>query len=432
MKTIINPEKKNWLKLAERPQLNQQERGLKVKEIMSQVAKEGDSALFEYNRVFDGYQGALKVDESKIVESSSLLSDSLKEAIKLAYRNIYSFHAAQLNGPLKVETSKGVFCWRESRPIEKVGLYIPGGSAPLFSTVLMLGVPAQIAEVPQRILCSPPGESGELNPAILFAAQLCGIKDIYKIGGAQAIAALTFGTDSVPKVDKLFGPGNSYVTAAKQEALKYGLAIDMPAGPSELLLVADAGADPSFIAADLLSQAEHGADSQVILCSNSKELIAAVLREIELQLPVLARAEIAAKAMSHSLALYFNDLEDCIAFSNVYAPEHLILNCKGADDYKSKILNAGSVFIGPFSAESIGDYASGTNHTLPTAGYTRSYSGLSLASFQKQISFQTVSETGLRNIGPAVALMAEAEALEAHKRAVEIRLEYLKNSENEL
>jgi histidinol dehydrogenase len=428
MKRLINPERGQWLKLSQRPQFKAEQIRTQVQDIMAKVVAQGDTALYEYNRLFDNYQGHLKLSESEKKGASDLVAEPLKAAIKLAYRNIYSFHQAQQRNAEKIETCPGVSCWREARPIEKVGLYIPGGSAPLFSTVLMLGIPAQIAAVPQRILCSPADKNGNLNPAIIYAAQLCGINEIYKLGGAQAIAALSFGTETIPKVDKLFGPGNAYVTAAKQEALNFGLAIDMPAGPSEVLVIADAEAKPDFVAADLLSQAEHGADSQLVLCTNSQELIEAVSLEIKEQLQSLSRASIAQKALENSLAISFDTLCDCVAFSNVYAPEHLIINCLEAKSLLPEIQNAGSVFVGPYSAESIGDYASGTNHTLPTAAYARSYSGLSLDSFQKQISFQEVSAEGLRNIGPAVALMAQAEELSAHKRAVDIRLESLKTA----
>jgi histidinol dehydrogenase len=313
-----------------------------------------------------------------------------------------------------------------------VGLYIPGGTAPLFSTVLMLGIPAQIAGALEIVLCSPPSLSSGLNPAIIYAASLCGIKNIFKVGGAQAIAAMTFGTESIPRVDKIFGPGNAYVTAAKQEALRYGLAIDMPAGPSELLVIADKFADASFVAADLLSQAEHGVDSQVVLCTDSAELLTQVEDELALQTKLLERAEIASKALSNSFALVFNNLNTCLDFSNYYAPEHLIINTREAKSFRAAITTAGSVFLGPYSAESIGDYASGTNHTLPTAAFARSYSGLSLESFQKQIQFQEVSEKGLKNIGPMVSIMAQAEALGGHQRAVDIRLEKIFKGTNDV
>tara|TARA_R110001592_G_scaffold131477_2_gene345408 strand:- start:7605 stop:8903 length:1299 start_codon:yes stop_codon:yes gene_type:complete len=430
MKRLINPSKEQWLILSQRPQFKAEQIRTQVQEIMAKVEVEGDAALYEYSRLFDNYQGDLKLSERELKEASSLVAEPLKAAIQLAYRNIYSFHQAQQRNSEKIETSLGVHCWRESRPIEKVGLYIPGGSAPLFSTVLMLGIPAQIAAVPQKVLCSPADRNGNLNPAIIYTAQLCGITEIYKLGGAQAIAALSFGTETIPRVDKLFGPGNAYVTAAKQEALNFGLAIDMPAGPSEVLVIADAHAKPAFVAADLLSQAEHGPDSQVVLCTNSPELIKAVSLEIKEQLQNLSRASVAQKALENSLAISFDNLSDCIAFSNIYAPEHLIINCLEAKSLLPEIQNAGSVFVGPYSAESIGDYASGTNHTLPTAAYARSYSGLSLDSFQKQISFQEVSAEGLQNIGPAVALMAAAEELSAHKSAVDIRLESLRTAKD--
>lgn len=428
MKKYLNPEGKLYAQLLARPKVDVAELSQSVRSIMQAVKERGDTALQDFNRRFDQYQGPLALDALTVEKAAGLIDPALKAAIDQAYDNIYTFHQSQQAEIKVIETSPGVLCWRESRPIEKVGLYIPGGTAPLFSTVLMLGVPAQIAGAKELILCSPPNAQGALNPAILYAASLCGIKDIYIIGGAQAIAALTFGTESIPQVDKIFGPGNSYVTAAKQEALSYGRAIDMPAGPSELLVIADRFADPSFVAADLLSQAEHGTDSQVLLCSDSEKLVDAVLEEISTQVSSLDRSAIAEEALKNSSTIVFSEFADCFTFSDQYAPEHLIVNARNAYSYKAQINTAGSVFLGPFSAESIGDYASGTNHTLPTAAFARTYSGLSLESFQKQIQFQEISESGLRNIGPIVSIMAEAEALGAHKRAVDIRLEKINKS----
>jgi len=432
MKKFLNPQGSLYSQLLERPKVDVVELAKSVRSIMQAVKQNGDAALQEFNSRLDQYEGSLALDALEIEKARELINPALKEAIDRAYDNVFTFHQSQQSEIKIIETSPGVLCWRESRPIERVGLYIPGGTAPLFSTVLMLGIPAQIAGAKELILCSPPNREGALHPAILYAASLCGIKNIYLIGGAQAIAALTFGTESIPQVDKIFGPGNSYVTAAKQEALSYGRAIDMPAGPSELLVIADEFADPSFVAADLLSQAEHGTDSQVLLCSDSEKLVDAVLEELSSQLILLDRSAIAAEALKNSSALVFSEFADCFTFSDKYAPEHLIVNARNAYSYREQINTAGSVFLGPFSAESIGDYASGTNHTLPTAAFARTYSGLSLESFQKQIQFQEISEAGLRNIGPLVSLMAEAEALGAHKRAVDIRLEKINKSESDV
>lgn len=409
-------------KLIQRPFIDSEDLNQLVKKVFSDIEKNGDESLKYYTYLFD----KVKIEEIKVdkdmINNSSLLSDELKEAMKLAKNNIDTFHKAQIQKSAKIETSKGVICWREDRPIEKVGIYVPGGTAPLLSTVLMLGIPAKIAGCKEIILCTPPDKNGDINPAILFAADLIGIDSIFKVGGIQAIAALTFGTESIPKVDKIFGPGNQYVTAAKQESLKNGLAIDMPAGPSEVLIIADKSGIPEFIAADLLSQAEHGTDSQVILLSDNDEIIKRSQEELQMQLKVLPRKEIAQKALENSRAILLNSIQECIELSNIYAPEHLILAIKNPEKYLSQISNAGSVFIGNYSCESAGDYASGTNHTLPTNGFARNYSGVSIESFMKKITFQEISKEGLANIGPAIELMAEAEQLMAHKNAVSIRL----------
>jgi histidinol dehydrogenase len=356
-----------------------------------------------------------------------MVSEDLKRAIKTALSNIKKFHAAQLIEEPAIETSKGVSCWRKSVPIEKVGLYIPGGSAPLFSTVLMLGIPAIIAGCKEIILCSPPGKDGKINPLILYTAGLIGIKEIFRAGGAQAIAAMAYGTESIPKVYKIFGPGNQYVTKAKELVQQDGVAIDMPAGPSEVLVIADQSANPSFIAADLLSQAEHGPDSQVIMLTDNQPLIEKVINEIKKQLASLPRAEIALKALESSKLIALKSLNKCMDFSNLYCPEHLIINTADSDLLAEKVINAGSVFLGDYSCESAGDYATGTNHTLPTNGFARSYSGVSTESFLKKISFQKVSSEGIKNLGPAIELMAEAELLNGHKNAVSLRLKSLQN-----
>ncbi len=425
MKRLINPSPQEYAEIRSQNAKTGEVLQSEVSKIMEAVRAEGDQALVNYNRRFDNYEGSLPLTERELNAAERSISPALKEAIDQAYANIYKYHAAQVSVPKKVTTSPGVTCWREARPIDAVGLYIPGGTAPLFSTVLMLGIPSQIAGNERRVLCSPPNREGRIDPAILYAAQKCGIEEIYKVGGAQAIAALTFGTERIAKVDKLFGPGNSFVTEAKRQALAYGLAIDMPAGPSEVLLIADAEADPDFIAADLLSQAEHGPDSQVILIVTDQNLHNAVDQAIKEQLGGLDRYAFALSALQNSYSIYFPRLEQAFACSNFYAPEHLILNFKNAEEWIAKVQNAGSVFIGPYAAESMGDYASGTNHTLPTAAFARNYSGVSLESFQTQISFQTISVQGLKTLGPTVELMARTEGLEGHAKSIEIRLEKL-------
>ncbi|MCL4166775.1 UNVERIFIED_CONTAM: hypothetical protein GTU68_046041, partial [Idotea baltica] len=394
-----------------------------VTEIFTEVKKEGDKAVQKFTQLFDGV--ALEnnlVSEAEIDEAVSLVSNELKEAIILANKNITVFHNAQKTEKVFVETTKGVECWQEKRPIQKVGLYIPGGTAPLFSTVLMLAIPAQIAGCKEIVLCSPPNKEGKIHPAILFTAKLCGVTKIVKVGGIQAIAGLTFGTETIPQVYKIFGPGNQYVTVAKQLATKFGVAIDMPAGPSELLVVADDAADPSFVASDLLSQAEHGADSQVILVSTSKKLIDEVEVEINKQILELPRVEIAQKAIANSKSIFVETDEIAIELINEYGPEHFIVCTHNNDYYVDNISNAGSVFIGNYTPESAGDYASGTNHTLPTNGFTKAYSGVNLDSFLKSITFQKISKEGIKTIGKSIEIMAAAEGLQAHKNAVTLRL----------
>jgi histidinol dehydrogenase len=423
MKMIKNPNKKEWLKLIERPVFDVSELHQTVNQIFDDIRNNGDKALGKYTQLYDKVAlNSFLVGEKEVEEAEKKLSEPLINAIKLAKGNIEKFHAAQQEETQFIETTKGVKCWRESRPIEKVGIYIPGGTAPLFSTVLMLGIPAKIAGCKEIVLCTPPDKSGGINPAILFAAKLVGVTSIFRLGGIQAIGALTFGTETIPRVDKIFGPGNQFVTAAKQLAQNFGLAIDMPAGPSEVLIIADDSAIPAFVAADLLSQAEHGADSQAILLSDKSLLIEKVLSEIAEQLKELPRKEVAQKALLNSKAILLKNMDECVEFSNEYAPEHLILACRNFESITHKIMNAGSVFLGNYSCESAGDYASGTNHTLPTNGFARNYSGVSLDSFVKIITFQELSFEGILNIGPAIEFMAEAEQLSAHKNAVSIRL----------
>ena len=426
MEKIEFPLKSDWKKLAERPAAEKEKLEALVVNVFTEIEEDGDKAVLKYSKTFDKVSmESSAVNKVDIQNSGSQLSEELKDAIQLAKKNIEGFHLAQKVEAQIIETTKGVLCWRENRAIDKVGIYIPGGSAPLFSTVLMLGIPAMIAGCKEIILCTPPDKDGKINPAILYTASLVGITQIFCVGGIQAIAAMTFGTETIPAVYKIFGPGNQYVTAAKKLAQSFGVAIDMPAGPSEVLVIADADADPGFVAADLLSQAEHGADSQVILVSDSKELIENTFKEIAIQLENLPRKELAAAALLNSKSIVLNNLKECIAFSNYYAPEHLIIATENYKDLISDISTAGSVFLGKYSCESLGDYASGTNHTLPTNGYARNYSGVSLDSFVKKITFQEVTNEGIKNIGPAVELMAEAEQLFAHKNAVTQRLKSL-------
>jgi len=430
MKTYFNPNKNEWKQLTARPAVEKANLYKLVDEVFSDIQQNGNAAVRNYCRQFDQVElDALQVSEQQIKRAVEALDPALKEAILLAKNTIEKFHEAQREIPQIIETAKGVKCWRESRAIEKVGIYIPGGSAPLFSTVLMLGIPAKLAGCTEIVLCTPSNQQGEINPAILFTAQLVGINTIFAIGGIQAIGAMTFGTASVPKVDKIFGPGNQYVTAAKQSATQFGVAIDMPAGPSEVLIIADESCNPAFVAADLLSQAEHGADSQVMLVSNNEGIVEQIIEEIQVQVKLLPRSVIAEAALNNSKAIVFNSINECIDFSNAYAPEHLILAVQNFANFTKEIRNAGSVFLGNFSCESAGDYASGTNHTLPTNGFARNYSGVSLDSFIKKITFQELTPEGLQTIGPAIELMAEAEQLIAHKNAVSVRLSTLKSEE---
>jgi histidinol dehydrogenase len=423
MKKMINPPPQDWPKLLTRPVAQFENLRDTVLQVFEAIQKEGDKALLDYTLAYDRvalHQWAL--GKEAMAAAAGRISPDLKMAIETARRNIERFHAAQAEDKNVIETTPGVFCWRESRPIEKVGFYIPGGSAPLFSTVLMLGVPAQLAGCREVVLCTPPDAQGEVHPAILYAAGLVGIQTVYTIGGIQAIGALTFGTETVSGVHKIFGPGNQYVMAAKQMAQQYGVAIDMPAGPSEVLVIADRTCHPDFVAADLLSQAEHGPDSQVVLLTDQEAVVEAVMQAMEHQLQQLPRRDITAQALQHGLAVVLPDLDDCLAFSNAYAPEHLILAIEHPHDRVSAVQHAGSVFLGHYSCESAGDYASGTNHTLPTNGYARSYSGVSLDSFVKKITFQELTREGLVRLGPSIEHMAAAEELMAHKNAVTLRL----------
>jgi histidinol dehydrogenase len=419
---IINPSRTE--DIFSRPEKQREELEKIVDSIFNAVKLEGDKALQKYTQQFDQVLlKDLRVSEEEFSRAEKLVSGELKQAVQLAKSNIEKFHLAQKAEKKVTETTGGVECWQESRGIEKVGIYIPGGTAPLFSTVLMLAVPANIAGCGEIILCSPPDKEGRIHPAILYAARITGVTKVYKAGGIQAIAAMTFGTESIPKVYKIFGPGNQYVTAAKRMAQNYGLAIDLPAGPSELLIVADETSVPRFVAADLLSQAEHGPDSQVVCMVNNKELFTGIEKEMNLQLEHLPRKETALQALKNSKFVCINDKVKTVEAVNEYAPEHLILATKDYEYYIKNIVNAGSVFIGNYAPESAGDYASGTNHTLPTNGFAKAYSGVNLDSFTKKITFQKISEKGLMNIGKAIEIMAEAEQLDAHKNAVTVRLE---------
>ncbi|MBI2721735.1 MAG: histidinol dehydrogenase [Bacteroidetes bacterium] len=423
MKLLNYSDKKYTGGLLKRPLLESAALEKTVEQILRDVKKSGDSALKKYSLKFDKIKlDSFLVTTKEISEAKNLISKELRKAMQLAKKNIEKFHSAQKETSTQIETTKGVLCWRKSVGIEKIGLYIPGGSAPLFSTVLMLGVPAKLAGCKEIILCTPPGKKGKIDPAILYAATLVGVTKIYKVGGAQAIAAMAYGTESIPKVFKIFGPGNQFVTCAKQLITKEGIAIDMPAGPSEVAVIADDSCIPSYVAADLLSQAEHGADSQVILVSDDEQTIKKVISEINLQIKKLPRKDIAAKALTNSRAILVKDLDQGMQLLNDYAPEHLIMACKDYKKFSGQVINAGSVFLGNFSCESAGDYASGTNHTLPTNGHAKAYSGVSLDSFVKKITFQEISKKGIRKIGSAIELLAEAEGLHAHKNAVTIRL----------
>lgn len=423
MKVIKYPSKERWAEILRRPALNTESLFDTVRGIIDRVRTEGDKAVIEYEATFDKAElTSLAVTNEELEEGVALVSEELKAAISLAKQNIERFHAAQKFVGKKVETMPGVTCWQKAVGIEKVGLYIPGGTAPLFSTVLMLAVPAKIAGCKDIILCTPPDSKGKIHPAILFAARLAGVDRIFKAGGVQAIAAMAYGTESIPKVYKIFGPGNQYVTAAKQLVSLRDVAIDMPAGPSEVEVLADDSANPVFVAADLLSQAEHGVDSQAILITTSERLQAAVVEEVERQLAELPRREIAEKSLANSKLILVNDMDEAVELTNEYAPEHLIVETSDYMEVAERVVNAGSVFLGSFSPESAGDYASGTNHTLPTNGYAKAYSGVSLDSFIRKITFQEICSDGMKAIGPAIETMAANEQLDAHKNAVTVRL----------
>ncbi|MEM7573618.1 MAG: histidinol dehydrogenase [Bacteroidota bacterium] len=427
MQLLQQLDRRDWTSVLQRPAKDLSQLQSPVKEIMQAVRDGGDAAVRDFTARFDGVEvDSLRVPQEQLAKAGQQLSSDLREAIQIAKANIEAFHRAQLTNPQPLETMPGVSCWRKQVGIDKVGLYIPGGTAPLFSSVLMLAIPAVIAGCQEIVLCSPPQKDGQIHPATLYAAHLCGLPQVYRIGGAQAIAAMTYGTESVPAVYKLFGPGNAYVTVAKQLAFLDGLAIDMPAGPSEVLVCADQGANPAFVAADLLSQAEHGSDSQVVLLTFDLAHSKAILQEIDRQLAALPRREMAAASLSNSVAIVVNSQEEAAELINHYAPEHLILSMTNARQFAESIRNAGSIFLGYYTPESVGDYASGTNHTLPTYGYARQYSGVSLDSFVKQITFQELTPAGLQSLGPAVATLAEAEGLAAHRSAVSLRLAALK------
>lgn len=425
---ISNPDKSQWQEILKRPVMNTENLFDTVRSVIDRVKEEGDRAVLDYEEKFDKVMlASLAVSEEEQQEAENLVSEDLKAAIRLAKQNIETFHAAQRFEGKKVQTQPGVTCWQKAVAIEKVGLYIPGGTAPLFSTVLMLAVPARIAGCKEIVLCTPPGRDGKVHPAVLFAAKVAGVNRIFKAGGIQAIAAMAYGTESVPKVYKIFGPGNQYVTAAKQLVSLRDVAIDMPAGPSEVEVLADETANPIFVAADLLSQAEHGVDSQAILITTSVELQQAVKVEVERQLALLPRKEIAEKSLANSKLIVVDSMAEAIELTNAYAPEHLIIETEDYLSVAERIVNAGSVFLGSLTPESAGDYASGTNHTLPTNGYAKAYSGVSLDSFIRKITFQEIKSEGLNIIGPAIELMAANEQLDAHKNAVSVRLGQLEN-----
>ncbi len=426
MKIVKYPSRQEWGELLRRPVCDIMEMLETVRPIVERVRAEGDAAVKDYEARFDGVElDSLAVSAAAIDEGCAQVDDTLKAAIDLAYDNITAFHGAQRFDPVRVEVCPGVVCEQRAVPIERVGLYVPGGTAPLFSTVLMLAAPARIAGCRQVVLCSPPGKDGRLNPAILYAARKCGVTQVFAAGGAQAIAAMASGTESIPKVDKIFGPGNQYVMAAKQLVSLYDTAIDLPAGPSEVEVWADESSVPQFVAADLLSQAEHGVDSQVVLVTATEGLIEAVQDEIDRQLPLLPRADIARCSLENSKMILVRDLDEALALTNDYAPEHLVVALKNYEAVKDRIVHVGSVFLGNWSCESAGDYASGTNHTLPTKGYAKAYGGLCLDSFMRKITFQELSPEGIRRIGPAVECMAAAEHLDAHRNAMTVRLNHL-------
>ena len=428
MNIIRYPEKKDWAKIVERPRLDVSQLNETVASVLADVRKRGDDAVKGYELKFDHVDlPSLAVSEAEMEEAERLVDNELKAAIQLAHYNIRMFHESQVFKGKKVETQPGVVCWQKSIAIEKVGLYIPGGTAPLFSTVLMLATPAKIAGCEEIVLCTPPGRDGKVNPAILVAARIAGVSKIFKAGGVQAIGAMAYGTESVPKVYKIFGPGNQYVMAAKQQVSLHDVAIDMPAGPSEVCVIADDKANVEFIAADLLSQAEHGIDSQVLLITTSEQVILDVQAEVNRQLELLPRKEIAQKALDNSILVLVKNKQEAIDLSNAYAPEHLIIQTKDYQKLAAKVINAGSVFLGEYACESAGDYASGTNHTLPTHGYATAYSGVNLDSYCRKVTFQHLTADGIHSIGRAVELMAEAEQLDAHKNAMTVRLTAIKN-----
>ena len=427
MNKILYPNQADWADILKRPVLSMETLRGTVCEVLDKIKAEGDKAVIEYEERFDKVKlESLAVTDAEMKEAETLVPIELKVAILLAQRNIYTFHKKQKFEGKKVETMEGVTCWQKAVGIEKVGLYIPGGTAPLFSTVLMLAVPAKVAGCKEIVLCTPPNKEGKIHPAILYAAQVSGVSKIFKAGGVQAIGAMAYGTESVPKVYKIFGPGNQYVMAAKQQVSLHDVAIDMPAGPSEVEVIADETANPAFVAADLLSQAEHGVDSQVVLITTSEKLLNEVEYEVQRQLARLPRWEMAEKSLANSKLILVKDMEEAIAMTNEYAPEHLIIETSNYMELAEKVVNAGSVFLGSYTPESAGDYASGTNHTLPTNGYAKAYSGVSLDSFIRKITFQEINREGIQNIGPAIEVMAANEQLDAHKNAVSVRLASLK------
>ena len=426
IQTVLYPGREDYAALLQRPHKDAADLGSIVAGVLHDVRREGDTAVLRYEEKFDKVcLASLAVSEEEIQEAEHLISDELKHSIRLAHANIHRFHQAQRMQPVSVETAPGVNCWQKSVAIERVGLYIPGGTAPLFSTVLMLATPAKIAGCADIVLCSPPSPQGKLHPAILYAARVAGVNRIYKCGGVQAIGAMAYGTETVPKVSKIFGPGNQFVTCAKQQVSMTDVAIDMPAGPSEVAIVADTTCHPRYVAADMLSQAEHGMDSQSILFTDSEQVAHDVLRELEVQLETLPRKEMAMASLRHSRIVVLRDMEEAFGICNEYAPEHLILAMDSALEWTDRVVNAGSVFLGHYSCESAGDYASGTNHTLPTSGYAKAYSGVNLDSFCRKITFQHLTPQGIQSIGRAVEVMAEAESLDAHRNAMMLRMEDL-------
>ena len=428
MKIIRYPERGEWKKIVERPHLDVSQLNAIVKSVLDDIRANGDKAVMAYEEKFDHVKlSSLAVSEAEIDEAMTLVSEDLLSSLRTAHHNIKAFHEAQRYEGIRVETAPGVTCWQKSVPIDKVGLYIPGGTAPLFSTVLMLATPAKIAGCKEIVLCTPPNREGKVNPAILAAARIAGVNKIFKAGGVQAIGAMAYGTESVPKVYKIFGPGNQYVMAAKQQVSLHDVAIDMPAGPSEVCVVADETSRPDFVAADLLSQAEHGIDSQVFLISTSEKMIEEVRKEIDIQLEQLPRKELASKTLENSTFVLVHDGEEAMDLSNAYAPEHLIITTANYQELAEKVVNAGSVFLGLYACESAGDYASGTNHTLPTHGYATTYSGVNLDSYNRKVTFQHLTEEGIRSIGHAVEVMAENEELMAHKNAMTLRVRAIDN-----